>query len=403
MTELGQSFIDSTVQCWSCPIFDRMFQIISNAAAAVYDNLVGICTILFFVIFAFYVLGAVWKNLTQGFNDGWISKSLRPVFINSIFVLAFFGMGVMLPRFVTTVTFEPVAQVTETYAAAMLSMSPEIIEEHVTYEAPDMDDINGIFRKELRDSIINVAKVTITMFQSFMKLGVAMIDAGFSMSMFFGIGAMIKHIILVFIGIYLFIAFFKMFFKFLCYFADVLIAMAMFAMFFPLSLVTSAFKEVSDEDMPYWLSWVKKLGKGVGIDQIKNVIGSIVSLGVAVITYTVILIIIVKFFADPDGEVNNFEALLNAVMSGDVYNLDLEHSGLTDLTLTSVVVLVYVLTFIYDNIPKITNMILQMFSVTSSDNKVGEQLGDSVMKATKNMIDQVKSTAKTVITKKATK
>ena len=61
-----------------------------------------------------------------------------------------------------------------------------------------------------------------------------------------------------------------MFFQFLCYFIDVIIAMAMFAFFFPLSLVTTAFKESAD--VPYWLSWIKSLGKGVGVEQIKNMV-----------------------------------------------------------------------------------------------------------------------------------
>ncbi len=396
MTELGQSFIDNTMQCWSCPIFDRVFQIISQAAGVAYKDFVIICTVLFFVIFGFYIFSAVWKNMTEGFKDGWINNSLRPIFINSMFVLAFLGMGAMLPRFITTITFEPVAQVTETYAAAMMKLTPEVIEEHVTYEAPDIDDSNGIFRQELRDSVINTAKVTITLFQSLMKLGVAMIDAGLTWSMFFGIGAFIKHIILTIIGVYLFMAFFKMFFKFLCYFADVIIAMAMFAFFFPLSLVTAAFKEVNDKDMPSWLSWIKTLGKGVGVEQFQNVLNAIVSLGVAVITYTVILVIIAKFFADPDGNVNNFEALLAAIMDGDVFELDLDNTGLNDLTITSVVVLIYVLTFIYDNIPKITEMVLGMFGINSYNYEVGEKLGDSLLKTSKLMVKQTKDTVKTI-------
>ncbi len=394
MTEMGQDFINSTVQCWSCPVFDRMFQIISDAAAVVYPRFVVICTILFCAIFSFYIFGAVWKNITTGFQDGWFDKSLRPVFVNSLFALAFLGMGVMLPRFVTTVTFEPVAYVTQTYATAMLKTTPENIDTRVTYTPIPMEEDEGLFRPELRDAVINVAKITITQFQNFMSLGVAMLDAGFSWEMFFGIGAFIKHLLLALIGVYLFWAFLKMFFKFLCYFADVIIAMAMFAFFFPLSLVTTAFKDVADT--PGWLSWVKTLGKGVGIEQIKNLISAIISLGVAVITYTVILVIMARFFTGSDG-MDNYESLLNSIMSGTVFETDLDTSGLSDLSITSVVVLVYVLTFIYDNIPNITKMILGMFEVSAGDNKVGKEWGDSIMNATKSFWDKTKTVAKTVI------
>lgn len=398
MNNLAQSFIDNTAQCWSCPIFDRMFQIVSDAAAAAYPKFVLICTILFCAIFAFYIFGAVWKNMKEGFQDGWFNKSIRPVFINSLFALTFLGMGIMLPRFITQVAFEPVAIVTQNYASAMIQLTPEQIEEHIEYTPQPMDDSGGIFRQELRDSIINTAKVTLTLFQSFMKLGVAMLDTGFSWAMIMGIGAFIKHLLLAFIGGYLFWAFFKMFFQFLCYFIDVIIAMAMFAFFFPLSLVTTAFKE--SDDIPYWLSWIKSLGKGVGVEQIKNMVGAIISLGVAVITYTVILVIIVKFFADPDGNLNNFDTLLAAIMDGTVFETDLNQTGINDLTLISVVVLVYVLGFIYSNIPNITKTVLGMFQVQASDNAVGKEFGDSLMNLTKGFANNyIKKPAKIIIEK----
>ena len=395
MNELASSLISNTVQCWSCPIFDRMFQIVSNAAAVAYPKFVVICTILFCAVFAFYVFGAVWKNMTNGFQDGWFAKSVRPVFINSLFALAFLGMGTMLPRFITMVTFEPVAYVTQTYATAMVKLTPEKIDEHVVYQPTEMDDTGGIFRQELRDSIIDTAKVTITMFQSFMNLGIAMLDTAFSWSMFLGIGAFIKHFILAIIGLYLFWNFFKMFFKFLCYFADVIIAMAMFAFFFPLSMITVAFSDAGD--VPYWLSWIKKIGKGVGVEQIKNMVGAIISLGVAVITYTVILVIIAKFFADPNGNINNFDLLMDAIMNGEIFETDLNTSSMNDLTITSVVVLVYVLGYIYDNIPNVTKMILGMFEVSAGKNDVGEKMGDSLMQATKGFIDLAKNSAKDII------
>ena len=40
MNDFLNSLVDSSVQCWGCPVFDRLFQIVSNAAAAVYDQFV---------------------------------------------------------------------------------------------------------------------------------------------------------------------------------------------------------------------------------------------------------------------------------------------------------------------------------------------------------------------------
>ena len=60
MNGVMNSLVDTSVQCWGCPVFDRLFQIVSNAAAAVYDQFVIFCAILFCVLFAFYVVNAVW-------------------------------------------------------------------------------------------------------------------------------------------------------------------------------------------------------------------------------------------------------------------------------------------------------------------------------------------------------
>ena len=228
-----------------------------------------------------------------------------------------------------------------------------------------------------------------------MKLGVALLDAGLSWSMFFGIGAFIKHILLAFIGLYLFWAFFKMFFRFLCYFADVIIAMAMFAFFFPLSMVTTAFNVSKDEDP--WTSWIKSFGKGVGVDQIKSMISAIISLGVAVITYTVILVIISRFFADPTDGTDNFDNLVTAVLDGRVFSSDVTVANQYDFSLSSIIVLVFVLDFIYQNIPSITTMILKMFDAPTPKNDAGDAMAKNLMGATKDMINVVKNTAKTVV------
>ena len=187
-----------------------------------------------------------------------------------------------------------------------------------------------------------------------------------------------------------------MFFNFLCYFADVIIAMAMFAFFFPISLMASAFQDINDKDIPSWLGWIKNFGKGVGVEQIKNLIGAIITLGSAVITYTVILVIIARFFTDPNDGTNSFDTLLMAIMNGEIYSADLTVTGKYDITLTSVVVLVYVLTFIYGKIPQITDIILGMFDVKATDPKVGKDLSKSIMNATNSMFKGIKNGIKII-------
>ena len=69
MQELANSLIDSGVQCWACPVFDNLFAIISNTAAAAYQRLTLFSVIIFCVIFSFYVLNAVWQNIKGGMPD----------------------------------------------------------------------------------------------------------------------------------------------------------------------------------------------------------------------------------------------------------------------------------------------------------------------------------------------
>ena len=387
MNELMNPIIDGAVQCWGCPVFDRLFQVISMAAAAVYDKFVVFCMILFCVLFAFFVVSAVWKNIKGGADgDPFYAKSIRPVFINSLVAFAFLSLGVWLPRFVTTITFEPVAQITATYTQNMLRMDAETINEKVTYQPMQMSD-DGFYRPALRDTIILIMKTTITQFQTYMKLGIAVMDSAFDWKALLGIGALIKHIIMFFVGLYLFYGFFKLFVRFCFYFADVIIAMTFFAFFFPLSLTLVSFKGA---DAPQWMA---NLGKNVGTDQFKKVINAIIGLAAAVLTYTVIMVIIAKFFSAPGASTADLMALIT---NGSVFEADLDQDNLAQITLGSAIVLVYVLNYIYSQIPQVTNMVLGAFNV-SADNKLGEQLADDAMKLTTAAAQTMKKIGATII------
>lgn len=387
MNEIAGNLIDHTIQCYGCPIFDRLFQIVSDSAAAVYNKMAFLATLIFVVLFAFYVLNAVWQNLKKDIPDPWYQKSIRPVIINSLIALSFLWMGIGLPRLITQTTFEPVAQISLIYTQSMLNIDDEIVNERVTYKPMKMSD-DGFFRSELRDKIIMLMKTTITQFQSYMKLGIAVMDSAFSWRALLGIGALIKHIILFFVGLYIFYAFFKLFFRFCCYFADIIVSMALFAFFFPLSLVLIAFRGA--DNVP---SWMSGLGKDLGLNQFKTLINAIIALSAAVITYTVIMVIIAKFFTAPDASVNE---IMNAITTGNIFDVELSDDNVASLTIMGTVVLVYVINFIQSKIPDVTDMVLSAFNV-KSENKLSEQLANDAMTLTNATINTVKNVGKIII------
>ena len=387
MNEWLSSLVDSTVQCWGCGVFDRLFQIVSDAAALVYDKFAYFCVVLFCVLFSFFVINAVWKTVNGNVSDPLYEKSIQRVLVSAIVCIGLLGMGVALPRFITTVTFEPVAQVAQTYTAAMINLDNETITEKVTYQPQQMGD-DGFYRPQLRDKIILLMKTTITQFQSYMKLGIAVMDSAFTWRALLGVGSLLKHIMLFVMGLYLTWNFFKLFFRYCCYFADIIIAMAYFAFFFPLSLMLFAFNGA--DNVPKWFGG---LGKAVGVNQFKNLINAIITLASAVITYTVIMAIIAKFFAAPD--VSSAD-LMNAITTGEIFDAELDMTNLEAMTLTSFIVLVYVLNFLQDQIPQVTKMVLSVFGV-SENKQLSETLANDMMQLTQDIVDTTKKIGETII------
>ena len=386
MNNIVNPLIDASVQCWGCPIFDRLFQIVSNAAANVYEQFTIFCAILFCILFAFFVINAVWQNIKKNSDDPFYQKSIKPIFINSLIALTFLSMGIYLPRFITTITFEPAANIALIYTQSMLQTDNEVVNEKVTYQPTEISD-NGFYRPQLRDTIIMLMKTTITQFQSYVKLGIAVMDKAFSIKALLGIGALLKHIMLFFIGLYLAYGFFKLFIRFCFYFADIIVAMTFFAFFFPLSLILVAFK---GGDVPAWIS---SLGKKVGTNQFKTLINAIITLAAAVLTYTVIMVIIAKFFSAPGQSADEIMALIT---SGNIFSSDLSYDNIAGMTLVSCIILVYVLNFIYAQIPKVTSMVLDTFGV-SEEKQLSEQLANDAMKLTTNVINTAKEIGKTII------
>ncbi len=253
MSGLLGGFVDNAVQCWGCAVFDNLFRVVSNAGGAVYEKIANLCFIIFFALFAFFIIWAVWKHINPqkpDTSDPFYLKSIGRVMINSLFALTLLGIGVGVPRFITQITFEPVADVALVYSNAILSTTPEVVKTRVTYRPMEMKD-TGLYRPKLRNTVISLMETTVTLFQSFMKLGIAVMDKAFTWSSILSIGDIFRHILIFFVGLYLFYGFFKLFLRFCFYFVDIIIAMAMFAFLFPIALMMMSFR---GGDMPAWMS-----------------------------------------------------------------------------------------------------------------------------------------------------
>ncbi len=379
------NIIDSSVQCWGCPIFDRLVSVISDAAASAYNQFALFCVLIFCVVMAFFVFDAVWKNMRNG-GDPFYQKSLKPVLINSLFVFALLGMGMWLPRFISTITFEPVADITTIYTQTMIGVDEQTVNDAVTYKVQTMN-ADGFFRPELRNKIILLMKTTITQFQAYIKLGIAVMDSAFEWRALLGIGTLIKHILIFSMGLYLVYGFFRLFVKFCFYFADIIVAMTFFAFFLPLSLVMFVFR---NSDAP---GWIKSIGKNVGADQIKTLINAIITLAAAVITYTVIMVIISKFFA---GHGTSVPDLMNMITTGSVTAANLSDDNIASLTLMGCVTLIYVLNFIAGEIPKVAGQVMSAFDV-AEEKTLSEQLGNDALKLGENLLKTTTDIGKKVL------
>ena len=139
--------------------------------------------------------------------------------------------------------------------------------------------------------------------------------------------------------------------------------------------------------------WIGGLGKTVGVNQFKNLINAIITLASAVITYTVIMAIIAKFFSNP-GETN--ANLMNAITTGEIFDADLDLKNVEAMTLTSCVVLVYVLNYIQGQIPQVSKMVLSVFGV-SENKQLSETLANDMMALTQNVVDTTKKIGETII------
>ena len=384
MQELANAFIDKTAQCWTCPIFDNLFAVISDTAAALYERLSFFGVVIFSILFCFYVLNVVWTNIKDNMKDPFYQKNLKPVLLKSLMVLSLLALGLTVPKLISKITFEPVAVVTLEFSKTML---PEDYKIPDNYSAIKLNE-DGFFNPELRDTILQILQTSVTNFQVFIKLGLAVIDAAFSFPPRIELWLIVKRLLIFFIGLFLTYHFATLFIKYSFCFMDIILAMAMFAFFFPLSLVLFIFRGAAD--LP---GWMKNLGQDLGGKQIKQLINAIVSVAAAILTYTIILLII-------RGYLNGYELNSESIptITESILNFDLDNPNVTQLTFSGSIVLVFVLNYLQSKIPDITNEIMSTFGVKQED-KLSKEMGNNALALTNIVINQAKTLTGIVVNK----
>lgn len=382
MQELTNTLTESGAQCWACPVFDKLFEIISNTAAALYGRLTLFGVIIFCVLFTFYILNAFWANVKSGMTDSFFQKSVKPILIKSLFVFALLGLGLNIPRFISTITFEPAALITLEYSKAMLPDNVKIPDDYPAIKLSDQ----SFFNPKLRDTILHLLQTSVTNFQVFIKVGIAIIDSTFSISSLFNGMSLLKRILVFFIGLFLTYNFIKLFVRYSFCFMDIIVAMAMFAFFFPLSLVFFVFQGASD--LP---DWMKNFGKSFGGGQIKTLLNAIVSISATILTYTVIILIIRGYL---NGNGLDIDVIQNSKES--LIDFDLNNPSAIQFTFFGAVVLLFVINYLAQKIPDVTKEILNTFGVKQEDS-LSKEFGDSVWALTSIISNDTKQFVKNFV------
>ncbi len=393
MQDFANTLIDTADKCWTCPLFDALFAIISNCAGKVYQQLTFFAVITFVILLSFYIVNAVWQNIKQGGKDPLFQESVKPVLIKSLLALSLLTAGLMIPRLISMVIFEPVAEITYNFSKAILP--DDYVLPPYTHAATLQS--YSFFTSDLRDTILKILETSVSNFQVYLKFGIAILDKSFSFMDFLrnpdpfrGTAMLFRHIFIFFIGIFLTYNFGKLFIKYSFCFMDVIVAMAMFAFFFPLSIVFFIFKDAKNAP-----EWMKKLGGDLGSGQIKKLVNAIVSIAAAILTYTIIMMIISGFLKE-NGV--NMEAISNSSDSfiKQLFEFDLDNSSAMEITLAGAIVLVYVINYISDKVPEVSAQILSAFGVSKNE-AASNEAGESAWQLTSMAGNKVKEIAKNIV------
>ena len=89
---------------------------------------------------------------------------------------------------------------------------------------------------------------------------------------------------------------------------------------------------------------------------------------------------------------------MNAITNPEnsIFDIDWSDKNLETLTIMSTVVLVYVINFIQEQIPQVSNMVMSAFNL-KPENKLSEQLANDAETLTKAAFNVVKNVGQTVL------
>jgi hypothetical protein len=169
----------------------------------------------------------------------------------------------------------------------------------------------------------------------------------------------------------------------------------MFAFFFPFMLVLFVFKDSKAAD------WIKKMGGAFSSGDtslIKRVINTIVALVVAMITYTVVMVIIAKFLGSDLMSSNEIVQNMLAGTLSDNMLVD-EDEDLVNMTLIGCILLGFLVGYIVGQIPSVVSEVLAAIGI-KPDDKLGKEMADSAEVIAKSVVSWVGGKGKIIITGK---
>jgi hypothetical protein len=103
----------------------------------------------------------------------------------------------------------------------------------------------------------------------------------------------------------------------------------------------------------------------------------------AIITYTIAMVVIAKFFAS-DAMTSN--EIVKHILAGTVSKDILSNENLTNLTLMSCIVIGFVLNYLTSKIPETSREVFNAFGLEPEKAKIGDEVGQQVETVVQNTI-----------------
>jgi hypothetical protein len=362
-------------QCWTCDAFDPLFVVISDVGAKTYDVMMNAAMLIMSIFIIFYVIYLVLIKLKETDKDPlYMNRLVKPVLIPALIITVFAAAGTVIPRAISTGILEPVAAMTTAMAKTALTPTEEAMEKAkvVDYKPKEMNS-DGFYTPELKNSIVEILKTTTYGFQNFILFGASIITNTLTFDNFsifvdgkFTLSKIIGSILLILMGGTILVFFIGLMLKFLFYFIDVGIGLAMFAFLFPLMLAAFIMKNA---DVPDWVKNASKMSEKF----FKQCTTSIIALGSMTIVYVIIVALITGFInGNPD------QNMMQMIMNGDFANIKYSSPEILQ-TIPGFLVMIIVVGWIYSKIDTITGEIKNALQLNSAEQKEADKFEESEM------------------------